>query len=91
MIKITEKWLVNGELCVRGTYKGYAFGAHHGDDADCDWGWHELAYLPKYADESWDMPDDIYDELDELLTCDDALDVYALKAQLYTELAEETA
>jgi hypothetical protein len=28
------------------------------------------------------MPDDIYDELDELITCDSALDVYALKAEL---------
>jgi len=89
MINITEMWLVDGELCVRGTYKGYAFGAHHGDYAECDWGWHELSYLPQYRDEKWDMPDGIYDELDELITCDGALDVDALKAELRAE--EETA
>jgi hypothetical protein len=74
-VVLTEQWLVDGELCVRGTYKGYAFGAHHGD-TDVDYGWHELSYLPRYADESWDMPGDIYDELDELVF---DLDAYAMK------------
>jgi len=91
MIEITEKWLVDGELCVRGTYKGYAFGAHYGEYADCDFGWHNLSYLPQYKDEKWDMPDDIYDELDELITCDDALNVYALKAEIYAEWANKEA
>jgi hypothetical protein len=78
MISITQKWLEEGELCIRGVYKGFEFAAHHGD-TDTDYGWHELNYLPQYSNEGWDMPDDIYDELDEAIN---QLDVWAIKEAL---------
>lgn len=69
LIEVKEKWLHEGELCIRGTADGETFSAVF-INTDVDYGWHPLNYLPAYhsepdfTDEQDELPDYLIDEVD---------------------------
>ncbi len=49
-LKITEYWLHDGELCIKGEAFGEYFSAVF-KPTETDYGWNELRSLPAYRDE----------------------------------------
>lgn len=80
LISINEKWLHDGELCVRGTADGEAFAAVF-VNTDIDYGWRELCYLPHYrselgfTEEQDELSDHLWEQFDR-----DALIAEVLKS-----------
>lgn len=55
LIEVKEKWLHDGELCIRGTADGEPFSALF-INTEVDYGWNALNYLSAYRSEP-DLPD----------------------------------
>jgi hypothetical protein len=71
LIEVKEKWLHDGELCMRGTADGKPFSAVF-INTEVDYGWHALNYLPAYqsepdfTDDQEELPDYLSETVDSL-------------------------
>ena len=83
-LEIQKLWQVDGELCVKGEFKGRAFQLVH-CDTDVDYGWHCINYLKEHADYDGFEEDDDLEEWQELI---DSMDVLELKKQYYGGLVD---